>query len=56
MHVTVSYVTASCAQAAAWWADDGDTDPLAGKRTYYRIVVDGAVSLEMFRLRGESPS
>jgi len=52
----ITYVVASWVQAAAWWADDADTDPLAGERTYYRVVIDEVVSVEMFCLRGESPS
>lgn len=49
-------VVASWVRAAAWWAGDADTDPRAGARTYYSVVVDGVVSLEMFCRRGEPPS
>ncbi len=47
----VTHVAATWVRPAAWWTDRADgtgPDPLLLERTYYRVIADGAVALEIF--------
>jgi len=47
----VTHVAATWVRPAAWWTDRADGsghDPLLLERTYYRVIADDSVALEIF--------